>query len=456
MEIQHELAELSRTAGPQVFDEAEPFRAAVDDFLTSDSVTTGELNLLVDAVRLRGFARLTEMLDRGAAPAAALDAAAEQLARDRGTTEVAGAGWALAVLGFAVGRVGEDQVRVRRAAMIAGPGSVPAPPSAPPPAPAALTLPAQQLAPPQPQPAATLPPPPPVAAQPVAPLPLRAQPLPVLPPLPRRRGRTGLVVGLVALVVLVLAAGGAGVAVLLHALSSDDGPTTARSGPGTSTPTSSATGDGTGDSDVPTDSGDGADDPLGIGYPHRDLACGSGFIVVLTSSEGPSPAATAGEALDRFPRAGGRAYLEPGQSCPNLSNLTNKVNLSVVPYLGPFPDAVGACEARMASTDTTTYVIGVAEDATAATYCACSYDAADLPPLNDVDDADPVGNDRFWTLELQYMLWEAGYNPDKLVPGRYGERTVAFVRALQADHDLTTTGALDAATWTALQDRVCP
>jgi len=178
--------------------------------------------------------------------------------------------------------------------------------------------------------------------------------------------------------------------------------------------------------------------------------------VVLTSSEGPTPAATAGDALDRFPRAEGRAYLEPGRSCSNLSRLTNKVNLSVVPYLGPFPDAVSACEARMASTDTTTYVIGVAEEATAATYCACSYDAADLPSLDEGDDAEPVGNDRFWTLELQYMLWEAGYNPDKLVPGRFGEQTAAFVRALQADNGLTTTGAIDPATWSALQDRVCP
>jgi peptidoglycan hydrolase-like protein with peptidoglycan-binding domain len=454
VEIQHELAELSRTAGPQVFDEAEPFRAAVDDFLSSESITTGELNLLVDAVRLRGFARLTEMLDRGAAPAAALDAAAEQLARDRGTTEVAGAGWALAVLGFAVGRVGEDQVRSRRTAMTAGPGAAAAP--------AAMTLPRQPPLPPQPQTqpqpraAATVPPPPPVAAHPVAPLPVRAQPIPALPPLPPRRRRTGLVVGLAALVVLVLAAGGAGVAVLLRTLGDDDGPTTARSGPGTSTPTSSSTDTGPRGNDESSEPGDGADDPLGIGYPLHDLACGSGFIVVLTSSEGPTPAATAGDALDRFPRAEGRAYLEPGRSCSNLSRLTNKVNLSVVPYLGPFPDAVSACEARMASTDTTTYVIGVAEEATAATYCACSYDAADLPSLDEGDDAEPVGNDRFWTLELQYMLWEAGYNPDKLVPGRFGEQTAAFVRALQADNGLTTTGAIDPATWSALQDRVCP
>ena len=449
MEIQHELAELSRTAGPQVFDEAEPFRAAVDDFLSSDSITTGELNLLVDAVRLRGFARLAEMLDRGAEPAAALDAAAEQLSRDRGTTEVAGAGWALAVLGFAVGRVGEDQVRARRTLMTAGPGSVPAPAAAP----AEVTLPRQPPPPPQP-----LPQPPPASqarAAATVPPPPRVLPPPLLPtPAPPRR-RTGLVVGLVALVVLVLAAGGAGVAVLLHALGSDDDPTTARSGPGTSTPTF-PTDDVAGGTDGSSASGGDEGDPLGIGYPLHDLACGSGYIVVLTSSEGPTPAATAGDALDRFPRAEGRAYLQPEQSCSNLSHLTNKVNLSVVPYLGPFPDAVQACEARMASTDTTTYVIGVDEGETAATYCACSYDAADLPPLNGVDDADPVGNDRFWTLELQYMLWEAGYNPDKLVPGRFGERTVAFVRALQSDDGLTTTGALDPATWSALQDRVCP
>lgn len=454
MEIQHELAELSRTAGQHVFDEAEPFRAAVDDFLSSDSVTTGELNLLVDAVRLRGFARLTEMLDRGADPTAALDAAAEQLARDRGTTEVAGAGWALAVLGFAVGRLGEDQVRARRTAMVAGPGSVPAP--------AAVTLPRQPPAPPQPPPVATVPPPPPVATPAAATRPAATRPAamppaampPVLPPVPPRRSRTGLVVGLVVLTVAllaVLAAGG--VLLVARALGNDDGPTSARTGP--TSPTPSTTDDLAGGEEpasTPSDEGD----PLGIGYPLRNLGCDSGFVVVLTSSEGPSPAATARDALDRFPRAEGRAYLEPERSCSNLSHLTNKVNLSVVPYLGPFPDAVGACEARAASTDTTTYVIGVTEDATAATYCACSYDAAALPPLNGVDDAEPVGNNRFWTLELQYMLWEAGYNPDKLVPGRFGDKTATFVRALQADHGLTTSGALDAPTWGALKDRVCP
>jgi hypothetical protein len=296
------------------------------------------------------------------------------------------------------------------------------------------------------------PPPPPPATTPA--------PSPAPAPAPAERSGRGRLL-LVGAVLVALLAAGVGVGVLLGNRGGDAGPTasdrTSTHGTqGTDTaPSSPATGATTPTSPATADDGSAAPDPLGVGYPQRNLACDSGYIVVLTSAEGSSPATTVQDALDRFPRATGRAYLDPARSCRNLSHLTNKVNLARVPYVGPYPDAVSACEARMDVADTTTYVIGVAPDATTATYCACSYDDAALPALNSTDDSSPQGDDRFWTLELQYMLYDAGYNPRKLVPGRYGAQTTGFVSALQGDSGLDRTGAMDAATWQALKSRAC-
>jgi len=160
-------------------------------------------------------------------------------------------------------------------------------------------------------------------------------------------------------------------------------------------------------------------------------------------------------ALDRFPRAEGRYYLDPAKSCSNLSRLTNKEQLTSFPYLGPFSDPVAACEARMAVTDTTTYVIGLTQGSTEATYCACYYESGNLPSLNKVEDAEPLGNNRFWTLELQYMLYEAGYNTRRLVGRNFGNETSTMVAALQQDSGLDPTGMMDEVSWSALVSRVC-
>ncbi|GAA3647718.1 hypothetical protein GCM10022237_04100 [Nocardioides ginsengisoli] len=458
MAVHDELADLARSAGGQVFEDADSFRAAVDDFVPEGSITTGELNLLVDAIRLRALGRLVEMLDRDADVGAAIDAAGDQLARDRGTSETGGARWALATLGYALGRVDEAQVRARHAEMTSA-GTVPTPPSVPIAEPAPEPAPTPAPAPvPVPMPATQAPPAPAPATTPLAPPPPPPPtPAPTSAPGPAERSGRGRLVVVGAVLVALLAAG-VGVGVLLGNRGGDGG---AKASDRTSTQTTDDTPSApTTDATTPTspataDDGTAAPDPLGVGYPQRNLACDSGYIVVLTSVEGASPATTVQDALDRFPRATGRAYLDPARSCRNLSHLTNKVNLARVPYVGPYPDAVSACEARMAVADTTTYVIGVAADATAATYCACSYDDAALPTLNSTDDSAPQGDDRFWTLELQYMLYEAGYNPRKLVPGKYGAQTTGFVSALQGDAGLDRTGAMDAATWQALKSRVC-
>jgi len=129
MSLHDSLRELVAVRGAGVVDEAEEFRGALDDFLAEDEATIGEINLLVDAVRLGAVRRVLDVLDHGAAPDAAVRDAGAGLARDRGTDDPARSCWALAALCFALGKVDDELVRMFRAD--AGTVSAPQPPTAP-------------------------------------------------------------------------------------------------------------------------------------------------------------------------------------------------------------------------------------------------------------------------------------------------------------------------------------
>ncbi|KRA29777.1 MULTISPECIES: Ig-like domain-containing protein [unclassified Nocardioides] len=116
--VHNEIARLVEQAGPGVLDDADSFRAALDDFLAEDAATRGELNLLVDAVRLGTFARLLSQVEHGAEITQATRLLGRELARDRGTTESTSAAWALGVLAFAVGKLDEADLTELRAAMV--------------------------------------------------------------------------------------------------------------------------------------------------------------------------------------------------------------------------------------------------------------------------------------------------------------------------------------------------
>ncbi|MFS3127491.1 hypothetical protein ACLM5J_03705 [Nocardioides sp. Bht2] len=105
MELHEQLAALAAQRGREVFANPDGLRAALEDFLDEQSASVGELNLLVDAVRLGGLAQVEANLARGAQPDAAVAAAGEFLARQRGTTEQGSCQWACAALGYAVGMV---------------------------------------------------------------------------------------------------------------------------------------------------------------------------------------------------------------------------------------------------------------------------------------------------------------------------------------------------------------
>jgi hypothetical protein len=144
MELHESLYALGRSQGRELFNDADSFRGALDDYLDEDSASTGDINLLVDAVRLGAYQGMMSMLDSGADADRAVTEAGSRLARDRGSADVGGAMWALAVLGYATGKVSDAQVRRYRtqhgsthapppagpATMLppAAPGSAPAPP----------------------------------------------------------------------------------------------------------------------------------------------------------------------------------------------------------------------------------------------------------------------------------------------------------------------------------------
>jgi WD40 repeat protein len=190
MNLHEQLRDLVARQGPDVVESAESFRGALDDFLTEDEATTGELNLLVDAVRLGAVHRLLAMIDHGAEPVAAVREVGEMFARDRGTDDVDRCRWAVSVVAFALGRVGEGVVVTSTAPSIPAPRTRPV---APPPGPRTeqppSTFPAtESLAPGSPAPPS---------------IPAPVGPPPPLPPPRRRRTGTVVLAGLLVAAVVV-------------------------------------------------------------------------------------------------------------------------------------------------------------------------------------------------------------------------------------------------------------
>ena len=140
-ELHELLRELVERQGAGVVETPEAFRAALDDFLSEDEATLGELNLLADAVRLGAVGRLLSMLDNGAQPLAAVAESGDALARDRGTEDLQRTRWAVAAVGYALRRVDADVVAAYHQGPPAagdtqvppeGRASVPPPPPPPP------------------------------------------------------------------------------------------------------------------------------------------------------------------------------------------------------------------------------------------------------------------------------------------------------------------------------------
>ena len=215
-DLHEQLRSLVLQHGTGIADNAEQFRAALDDFLTEDDASQGELNLLVDAVRLGAVQRLLTTIDNGADWEAAVREAGGGLARDRSSDEQRSR-WAVAAMGYALGRVGGAVVRQQ----LDGD---------------ATRLPYNATAPAAPPPGQSPPYQSPAHQQPAWPSgqPSHHSPMPAYgSPTPQPRRRTGLIAGLVALAVLVIGGGVALALVLANGDSDDDGDNGGNGGGGT-------------------------------------------------------------------------------------------------------------------------------------------------------------------------------------------------------------------------------
>lgn len=215
--------------------------------------------------------------------------------------------------------------------------------------------------------------------------------------------------------------------------------------------------DGTSDSGDATTS-DGVvdpDDPLAVGFPRVNQGCTGKFLVVLVGVANGDPADIVRNALDRFPGAPDRHYLSTSASCENLASIDGRSRLSALPYLGPFDGARSACRARLRYTDSSTYVIRLDEAAERGFRCLCAFEPSVLPDLNADRDAFAVGARKIWGIGLQNLLGRVGHRIRSAHTGDYDAATEAAVASFQEDEGLPVTGAMDAATWEAMQGRMC-
>ncbi|MCX6399150.1 MAG: hypothetical protein NTX33_04360 [Propionibacteriales bacterium] len=199
-----QLRELVTAVGRSVVEDAETFRAALDDYLDERAASRGELNLLVDAVRLGAVRRAVEQIGHGGDPSLVIDVQADALARDRGVGESSHAAWAIAALGFAMGSVSAGEV-IRRLAL---------------------------------RDRRTTAEPPPAVTKPVGGPPVVSPPYPPPPPVhpppwelagagrvsPPRKGRAGLVVGTIVTCLVLLIGAGVGVWALTRGEGDGAGP----------------------------------------------------------------------------------------------------------------------------------------------------------------------------------------------------------------------------------------
>jgi hypothetical protein len=248
MKLHQSLAELARDHGTALFRDATAFRGSLDDYLDEGQASSGTINLLTDAVRLGALDGLVTMLDSGARPADAVESAGQRLARDRGSADVRGCQWAIAVLGFALGKVPESLVTgLDPDAGTAAPpshgpgGTAPSQPPVTSPITSPITSPVQQpFAAPSQQPIVS---PPHQPVQPAYGAPGQAS---WSQPTPPKKSGTGFIVGAIAVALVVIVAGIIGIIAVANSggdKKADD----------PATKTTEATTDATDSTDEPTD-----------------------------------------------------------------------------------------------------------------------------------------------------------------------------------------------------------
>lgn len=129
MELHEAIRDVVTRHGDAMLGDATGFRGVLDDVLEEDQATTGEINLLADAVRFDVLPTIRSLVSGGADPSRAVDEAGARLARERGGDDLVASSWAAAVLGYAVGVVPEAVVLKHRSQR--APSQLPPPTAAP-------------------------------------------------------------------------------------------------------------------------------------------------------------------------------------------------------------------------------------------------------------------------------------------------------------------------------------
>lgn len=224
MELHDAIRSVVVQHGSGMLSDGVGFRGLLDDVLEEDQATTGDINLLVDAVRFDVLSSLSAMIDSGADVSRAVEEAGARLARERGGDDQAAASWAAAVLGYALGKVPEAIVlryRSQRPPSHLPPPSTPPGPRTTPPAPP-VQSPPPTVWPAQPQPAPSVTPGYGSAPQPAAPASYPGYPVaPGFSSTPPRKGK-GPIVWVAAAVAGIVVVGGVVAGVVLATNGDDD------------------------------------------------------------------------------------------------------------------------------------------------------------------------------------------------------------------------------------------
>ncbi|MEZ0579851.1 hypothetical protein [Nocardioides sp. MH1] len=491
MELHHELKEMigghgsglleDATTSRGAIDDAATFRGALDDYFPEGRIPAGEINLLVDAVRLGALSSLVRMVDWGGDPAASVESAASAFARDRGGLPYPAAAWACAVLGYAVGRVPEHVVR-RFPPMSAdqlwshpSPPPTMAPPPPPPPA-DATTAPVDRTmwspygdsfgagA------EATVAGAPRYAAPPPYAQGTRSAPL--LPPR-RRGGRVAL-----AVVAAVLAAAAGGGVVLALSQEGDDQragatagardrteapPSTPASSPTEPAPTTPATSSTPPEPVRSADPREPAPDVPGLPVTRLDQPlCNDAYVVMLAKGFGTSDGSKHTVAQKYFGRAGewdvdpsDLRYLSNRGSCLGGRPGADPPGLppTYQVYVGPYDSAADACRTREVVGDPRAWIRRLGTEGPLGDYCFCQDTPAELDAqtatLQESAEYGVVAEVQQLFLYSDRKLFTS-YNPGMLIGGRM-QSFHEDLQAFQLDRGLSGTGDFNVATWEEIQ-----
>ncbi len=435
MELHESLAELVAAVGPQVLDDADGLRAALDDYLDEGAASTGDINLLVDAVRLGAHAWMMSTIASGGEGARAVEAAGVILARDRGSRDLDTARWACAVLGFAAGKVGDADVR-RYRTMAAPVDDAPAAGlPAPVVAPDVVTAPAQPAFAPDP----------PAASYGDSP---STGPVWQRPPADRRRPAPALA-ALAVLVVLLLVGGGLAAWRLLGADPGAGPPTT-----DTATATDTAT-----DTDTdPSGPGPGEPDPLpfAVDAPLVNQPCTGEVIVMLATAGVPANyEAKLGRAVAGVPDA---KVLRAADSCEAFQRTHPESGQPIYDaYIGPFTTVPDACRAIDGLDSATAWVRELANPSQERELCFCESSVQALPTLAPVSDLTSVSARRL-VGQVQWALHLFDLIPKEAVFRSYGQLTPDLEQAVEEFQSrvlVEATGVIGQETWERLLDEFC-